>query len=361
MLASAGDSGLCAFWHLSGDDVIPAAAGFRRDGPKPVPVLRLRRLHADVATPVKEMTLQLRGPGGHGEQVFSVDPGPARYDAELGLSDASGGWVMLARANAIDHGARVDVRLEQRAHPAASPQVQPETPPFAGTATAVQTLPAAHPPRLASAPLPAVDAVETAPGIRAVDILAKNRAMSVLKAPRVVADADAMRQYESPSFASDSGAPRWTDAVSAIPREGMTAPEAPVPITSPRPPPAREERGAKALCERTPSPVAGGGWGGEEERVSPEPAPRAEPNGTRSPTAPMRYGQPSPGGAELIEAELRVNGCAAPGAMIDLFGKPYRVGPGGRFQLVIRVDDPELIQRAFELNPPDLPDRPGDA
>jgi hypothetical protein len=76
----------------------------------------------------------------------------------------------------------------------------------------------------------------------------------------------------------------------------------------------------------------------------------------------MLYGQPAPGGRELlIEAELRVNGCAAPGALIDLFGHPYRVGPGGRFQLVIRVDDPELIKRAFELNPPHLPDRPGDA
>jgi hypothetical protein len=73
---------------------------------------------------------------------------------------------------------------------------------------------------------------------------------------------------------------------------------------------------------------------------------------------PLVYGLPTPRGSELIiEAELRVNGCAPPGSEIDLFGRPFRVGPGGRFQIVIRVDDAALIRRAFELNPPALLDR----
>jgi hypothetical protein len=73
---------------------------------------------------------------------------------------------------------------------------------------------------------------------------------------------------------------------------------------------------------------------------------------------PLVYDRPTPNSSKLIiEAELRVNGCAPPGSDIDLFGRPFRVGPGGRFQIVIRVDDPALIRRAFELNPPALLDR----
>jgi hypothetical protein len=75
----------------------------------------------------------------------------------------------------------------------------------------------------------------------------------------------------------------------------------------------------------------------------------------------MVYGRAAPRhGEPIIEAELRVNGSAAPGTEMDLFGFPYRVGPGGRFQISIRVDDAALIRRAFELHPPDLARRDPD-
>jgi len=53
-----------------------------------------------------------------------------------------------------------------------------------------------------------------------------------------------------------------------------------------------------------------------------------------------------------IEAELRILGWAAPNSQVDLFGIPFCVGPGGRFQLVLRVSDPALLRRALELDPP---------
>lgn len=246
VLADAETNALRAFWHLSGDDLIPALAGFAHGGVKPVLVLRLRRLHAGGAMPVQEIPLYLRGPTDQGEQVFSVEAQPARYDAELGLSDTAGGWVMLARSNALDHAARVDVRL-----------------------VPVENLGASDP----------------------------------------------------------------TRRVPATPPE--PAPLAPAP-------------------EGTPSPQP-------QEGTAPPPRSLAEQRSSASPSEPLRYGHLAPRGTELsIEAELRINGCAAPGSEIDLFGHPYRVGPGGRFQLVIRVDDRDLIKRAFELNPPNLPDRPAD-
>ncbi|WP_325292160.1 hypothetical protein [Thiocapsa sp.] len=334
MLASAGEGGLCAFWHLSGDDLIPAAVGFGRDGAKAAPVLRLRRLHGDSATQVDEIALQLRGPGGHGEQVFSVDARPARYDAELGLSDGSGGWVMLARSNALDHGARVDIRLEppveRREAPhaasseAAAPPATPRTaPPQQGSAE-----PTSSPAR---APIGTPRVVPEQPGIRAVDVLARRREglelgpgrefgrvpdREVTPVAEIPIQPDRVGQSPIRSPDPDSEAPAPHDAVSA-------------------------SRG---------------------EDTIPGPAHPAERRASPSPTAPMRYGQPTPGGTELlIEAELRINGCAAPGTLIDLYGHPYRVGPGGRFQLVIRVDDPELIRRAFQLHPPDLPERPAES
>jgi hypothetical protein len=53
-----------------------------------------------------------------------------------------------------------------------------------------------------------------------------------------------------------------------------------------------------------------------------------------------------------LEAELRVTGRACPGSTIDLFGFRYRVGSGGRFQLLLPVTDPELLRRALEAAPP---------
>ena len=330
MLASAGDGGLCAFWHLSGEDVVPAAAGFGRDGTRPEPVLRLRRLHAGGATQVKEIALQLRGPGGHGEQVFSVDARPARYDAELGLSDASGGWVMLARSNALDHGARVDVRLEpvERLEASSDASIEAPAPPATPRTEPPQHGSAAPTSSPAREPLGTPPVVTEQPGIRAVDVLARRRAGLDLGSGRELGHVPDRRATPGAEI------PVQPDHIGQSP------------IRSPDP-----DSEAPA-----PRDAVSASWG---EDIIPEPAHPPERRASASPTAPMRYGQPTPGGTELlIEAELRINGCAAPGSLIDLFGHPYRVGPGGRFQLVIRVDDPELIKRALELNPPDLSDRP---
>lgn len=72
---------------------------------------------------------------------------------------------------------------------------------------------------------------------------------------------------------------------------------------------------------------------------------------TQIPT--LVYGCRTPLGTELlVEAELHIHGCATPNMEIELFGHRYRVGAGGRFRLTIKVDDPELLKRAFALHPP---------
>jgi hypothetical protein len=52
---------------------------------------------------------------------------------------------------------------------------------------------------------------------------------------------------------------------------------------------------------------------------------------------------PRPDLPASISAELVVHGTAPAGAVLDLGGHDYRVGPGGRFSLRVPVRDPELV------------------
>ncbi|GAB0148991.1 hypothetical protein McPS_17310 [Marichromatium sp. PS1] len=72
----------------------------------------------------------------------------------------------------------------------------------------------------------------------------------------------------------------------------------------------------------------------------------------------LEYAQPSPRAEDVVvEARLCVSGWAPPGREIDLFGQPYRVGPGGRFQFECRVEDPELLRAILAQHPPALASR----
>ncbi|NCA69366.1 MAG: hypothetical protein EOM91_04540 [Sphingobacteriia bacterium] len=269
-----GEAGeLRAFWRLTGADLMRAAAGFQPGGQRPRPVLRLRRRNAQGSEPAGEIGIRLVGAGGAGDQGFRVDPHTARYDAELGLSDQAGGWILLARSNAVDHAARVGLRLAARPLPRAAEPVH-----------AVQDhalAPTAHAP---SAGLDAADAT-----------------------PRVAAGQGAEPMPVAQHAPADRGV------------------QAPVPDHG-------SDTGAQAESGRQPALGA----------VMP----------------PLVYGQPAPGAVgPILEAELHLNGQAPPGMEIDLFGWPYRVGPGGRFHLVIRVDDPDLLRRALAAHPPRLPER----
>ena len=327
VLADTSGDDLCVFWQLSGDDLIPALAGFARDGATPVPVLRVRRLKDGVAELVQEIPLRLTGPRGRGEQLFPVGPQPARYDAELGLSGAAGGWLMLARSNALDHAARLDVRLPRARRASAFSAGIPE-------ATEAESAPAAIGSETArsgrASPAPEEQAAGPDPGTGAV--LSRDRPAMSFAASKAAAP---MRLPTEPGRNVSAGA----GLADAAAQESGSPPELNPPVAG--------QRGFESVRSD----------GGEER----SPGGAAEPRAIGSPTAPMVYGQAVPRNGELlIEAELRINGCAAPGSEIDLFGFSYRVGAGGRFQFFIKVDDPALIKRAFELNPPSLVERPGD-
>ncbi|MTW20737.1 hypothetical protein [Allochromatium palmeri] len=238
-------------WHLRANDVVAYSADFPRADGVPSPVLRLGRVRVEGGSePIGERRLRLSGLGGSGEAAFQVDDDVALFEAELGLMNPEGGWLLLARSNRLQQARGLGLESLRQSAPSARPEF--------GCDRDVRSHPAE--------PVPTSTKVQTG---------------SV-----------------NASFIET--------------RQGAARPEA-VPVDA-------EHRGAVNVA--TAIPV-------------------------------LTYADPAPSMAGVvIEAELRIHGWSAPNAEIDLFGHRYRVGPGGRFQLSLKVDDPELIRRALERHPP---------
>lgn len=291
---------LRAHWRLAADDLGRAGGSFPRGDAPPLPVVRLRRAHPDGgAEAVDEASLGSVAREGSGAAAFQVTADHGRYHAELGLSNGGGGWLLLARSNELDNVSRVGVGVERVRRDAAPPPIAVEDP---------EPALAAVPPGALAAVFPLV----------------------------TIAGMDAVAAVDGPTpVAASAGLPPRTGlAVTAQSRFGDL----------PAPGPAQPALEVRPL--RLPRPGGPGEGAAAWSGLPPDPV-------TFAPRTPLAYGQPVSAVAGLqVEAELRITGQAAPGGLIDLFGHPFRVGPGGRFQLVVRVDDPRLLRQALALNPP---------
>jgi hypothetical protein len=52
----------------------------------------------------------------------------------------------------------------------------------------------------------------------------------------------------------------------------------------------------------------------------------------------------------LVEAEVLVHVSARPGTLLDLYGRPLRVGPSGRSTLRLPVTDPGLLDQLLRAS-----------
>lgn len=224
-------------WRLHADEVAGHGARFPRADGAMQAVVRLGHARTEGGSePIREQRLRLSGLSGSGELTFRIGDDFALLEAELGLMNPEGGWLLLARSN----------------------RLQP------------------------------------APGL----------GLESLRRP------PAGTQWDSDAEAADSG---------AVPADQAGARSEATTDT--------EHPGSTGVSVTSQIPVLT--YADAGTRVA----------------------------GVVIEAELRLHGWSAPNTLIDLFGHRYRVGPGGRFQLSLKVDDPELIRRALERHPP--PD-PGD-
>ncbi len=350
-------------WSLERDDFEQAAASFPVNGQRPAAVLRLRRDRAGGGTDlVDERPLGAGTRDGAGEAVFSLPRDHGLYRAELGLTDGGGGWLMLARSNG--HYNAVGVGLDVPASPAESPEdAQPASAPESLTAGAAGQAPVqsdaigpgdpdgepalgAGPSELVAASFPVVTALRSllAASVHAAD------AVPGAGSSTGGGDGAARVQYSC----ADGGGLVALPAVAAMgaaPIQSLVETLAALPAT--------RLQGAIGARQPAGGPGLAAGGAGRQDGQEPEgrgaegPEPGGVLPGINVRIEPLTYERPAARatGVEL-DAELRILGRAEPNSTIDLLGFPYRVGPGGRFLLVLRVEDPALLRRALEGAPP---------
>ncbi|MBK1695244.1 hypothetical protein CKO09_10930 [Chromatium weissei] len=285
--------GAVVHWHLEANDYIGVSQSFAATSDAPTVVLRLRRFRTDGgADAAAEVQLHLTGYQSDGDRNFAVENEAAQFEAELGLTNATGGWLLLARSNRLLLGAgTAPPSTREMELPAELPQVAPQP--------------------SSSAP-PSSDAATATVSIVAIQTLA-------------AVDMPADPHFDAPSM--------------------PLAPIFPLPVVAE----------FSAVIDENSSVVE------IQPLFSTAPAIHSEFSADTSPsTSPapssipmLLYGRViSPNTGVIIEAELRIHGWGAPNAEIDLFGQPYQLGAGGRFQLLLRVDDAALLAEALRQHPP---------
>ena len=355
-------------WYLDRDDFEQAAASFPVNGRRPAAVLRLHRERlGGGADLVDEHPLDAGARAGSGETGFGVPIDHGLYRAELGLTDGGGGWLMLARSNrhynAIGVGldlpiAARDVRLDQGSDSAsglarvetqsASAAIPPDGARSPETLAERALSPGAPGPidsNFPIAPLSGSQWTAAAPGAGTL----AQRGGEGLPGSMTGAGAPATDPMTQFPVCVDGGAlrgPRLNALLSAVPVQSLVQAlaAAPGPTWLPGTPVTPSSEADLDARAEGAVPGAGDGLVGAATVISPGIGVRIEPLTYERPPQRVR-------GLE-IEAELRIHGRAEPNSTIDLFGFSYRVGPGGRFLLELRVEDPDLLRRALEAAPP---------
>lgn len=343
---------LRAVWSLARTDMERFGASFPVNGSRPAPVLRLRRSGPEGGTElVDEVSLLRVARERTGDVSFRVERDHCRYHAELGLATGDGGWLMLARSSGVDNAAGIGPRLpvsEERHRPLAASR-EPAAGPDAdaprrdagadrglvagpGDATAWDGPLAAALPSPHSSP---VDASLHPPGPAQRDPIGPDFGL-VPQFPLV--DSAQHRSPVEPGGTTPASADLGVPTVDGT---GLSLGLGETGLPGDVLPAMRPQLAQVPPIGRSLGPAPGLGL------------PEVETLADCVRIEPQVYGaRPTWALGPRMEAELRILGEAAPGSLIDLFGHPFRVGPGGRFQLTLRVDDPDLLRRALELQPP---------
>lgn len=293
-------------WQLQANDRIAASHDFPSAGGSPYPVLRVLR-EDDAAAPIETVRLRLSEQRSAGDMSFRAEPDAAGWKAELGLVNAAGGWLLLARSNRLLQAAAIGLAFPNSANGGSAP--------------------AATDPTLDS---PSATLLPTFPFAQLADVPAPESARSTA--------ALFPRSLTSP-YPSGIGSPFDTAGDRAATDDSPAAP--------PRASASIAAAGNGGAICRVPEQVATADDGANG---------RGDPGNATLCTSRIPvlvYDRPTPQRPGLlIEAELRIHGWGTPNTDIDLFGHRYRIGPGGRFQFVLRVDDQNLLRQALLLHPP---------
>lgn len=376
---------LHAFWTLAPEDLARARAAFPGGGGVPEAVIQLQRLHAGGGAEVLA-TLPLGGQT-QGDARFALANDNATYRSEIGLRRGDGGWVLLTRSNQarLPRPVGVAIPVWTGEEPPPAPQSADARPPEAKSS-------APEPPRPPSAQ--AAIGGEGTPAARPGGPAPSD---AELHLPRGPASPPAAAGAQPPEPGTRPA--RWVLALGSaggLAQEGPTAGGGePSPSTPVGPGPesaaaqaaadARQPQGPAQPTGRVEAPWAGPGPAGEGAAALGAPAPTGVPAWTQTSVVTVAGSGPAPVVAEgvpgpaagpepsgpvssfvlgrgpetpVIEAELLVHVSAQPGTLVDLYGRPLRVGPSGRSSLRVPVTDLTLLERL--LGRPTDREGPGD-
>jgi hypothetical protein len=381
-------TGLAVDWDLAELDARDALATFPDYLPPPRPSIRLCRINqggpleiiTQAAIPALDDGADADPRGRH---RFVQPDGHGQFQAELGLTTPGGGWVLVLRSNRIAIGTDRPPLLR----PARNVRGADGD----GTSTSrPETVP---PPIREASPAAAATAAESSIAT------ARDRPEPSASVPRhtepqideIATSANGSSAWElSPSSAGHRGgrpnvtAPRAeptnSPAIATIPPGRPPTPDLPGRIHA-----VRYLADGRVLigADRNRAPSipdlqAAPGQPADERREADEASPEAasSPEGAASastgPETSASPGedtlatlhqdrQPTAGSGPITDhrnadaigltAELIISGHAPPGTLLDLGGHPYRVGPGGRFQLRIPVPEHDRIMAMLRQLP----------
>jgi hypothetical protein len=296
-------------WNLCADDFARARAVFPRNGSDLRQVLRLCRQNPDGRSELVDRAQSALGADElQGQEQFALEGDGATFECELGLESADGGWLLLARSNAVQLGAASGDRRPTAAHASKHGSELQEAQDRA---------------RNPSEPVEPLDLtlVDTGERLEPVfPIPASARALS-----------DGRPSQRLAGRPSRAGGPRRATAArtAAVPETagGRDLTEGAWEKTGPIPPTAAVE--APDSPDQPSDPASS--W--------------YDPRNALSSAA---LGSAATNLAETsVNVELHIHGCARPGALVQVFGLSLRAGADGRFFYSHAIDDSLLLKQAF--------------
>lgn len=321
---------LHAFWTLAPGDLDQARAAFPGWGGQPQLVVSLLRLRgsggAEVVTSVP-----LAG-AARGDARFALVNDGATYQAEVGLRNPDGGWVLLARSNQarLPRPVGIDIPAWDGVEPEQPAEV--ETPAGSGVAPA----------------RPAPSVPERFPNLAPGLALAPPR-------PPLPGTRPASWVVAAAGFPVEAlpSAEAWATWEPAIGPQGLADEDALLPGLGGYIDTASEPHWPTGALSASES-VA---WAQAPDLASPEPAQTDAPGQSRpQPPGPISSFALGEGpDTPAIDAEVLVRVRARPGTLVDLFGHPLRVGPSGETTLRAPVTDLALVAQLLGDDPGEMP------
>ena len=333
-------------WHLDGTALAHARGAFG-DGPDaPSPVLRLRQLGGEegsggASRVIADAPLEDRHMVADGLARCSAGAATGLLQAEIGLSTAAGGWVLVARSNRL-----------QATGPVGAPFLRAAAPPAIAPAAELES--SSEPePWPAPAPAPVAPSSAMPQTRKSLGKLTPDFPL-VQPPPNAALEAESTMPLDFVGAAAPADGAGHTSPSASDRFDRSLAPLGPLISEAGSAPGSGLEsalaeislRESDVSAEATPSSVPAQPF--DDAHAAPNPALPADSLPVPG-SGPLR--RFSVGTASEIGAELLVHGSAAPGMLLDLGGHPYRVGAGGRFAFRIPLHDWELIMRLLASLP----------